>query len=122
MTMEQIFQGTKKFKQQVYDKVQSELEHFGLRIYNSNIKQLCDMPGHEYFSFMGQRVQQEAANQAKIDVAEAKFKGDTGAKEREGLTIRNAAKVNAETKVFEMQQTGETNQNQAKSKFFDLFK
>ncbi|KAG0017507.1 hypothetical protein BGZ81_010714 [Podila clonocystis] len=114
MTMEQIFQGTKKFKQQVYDKVQSELEHFGLRIYNSNIKQLCDMPGHEYFSFMGQRVQQEAANQAKIDVAEAKFKGDTGAKEREGLTIRNAAKVNAETKVFEMQQAGETNQNQAK--------
>lgn len=116
--MEQIFQGTKKFKQQVYDKVQSELEHFGLRIYNSNIKQLCDMPGHEYFSFMGQRVQQEAANQAKIDVAEAKFKGDTGAKEREGLTIRNAAKVNAETKVFEMQQAGETNQNQAKSKFY----
>ncbi|KAF8929281.1 hypothetical protein EDD21DRAFT_371146 [Dissophora ornata] len=114
MTMEQIFQGTKKFKQQVYDKVQLELEHFGLRIYNSNIKQLCDMPGHEYFSFMGQRVQQEAANQAKIDVAEAKLKGDTGAKEREGLTIRNAAKVDAETKIYEMQQTGETSQNQAK--------
>ncbi|KAF9350914.1 hypothetical protein BGX26_010948 [Mortierella sp. AD094] len=114
MTMEQIFQGTKKFKQQVYDKVQLELEHFGLRIYNSNIKQLCDMPGHEYFSFMGQRVQQEAANQAKIDVAEAKLKGDTGAKEREGLTIRNAAKVNAETKVYEMQQAGETSQVQAK--------
>ncbi|KAF8960589.1 hypothetical protein BGZ46_001539 [Entomortierella lignicola] len=114
MTMEQIFQGTKKFKQQVYDKVQIELEHFGLRIYNSNIKQLCDMPGHEYFSFMGQRVQQEAANQAKIDVAEAKLKGDTGAKEREGLTIRNAAKVNAETKVYEMQQAGETSQVQAK--------
>ncbi|KAF9994923.1 hypothetical protein BGZ79_000283 [Entomortierella chlamydospora] len=114
MTMEQIFQGTKKFKQQVYDKVQLELEHFGLRIYNSNIKQLCDMPGHEYFSFMGQRVQQEAANQAKIDVAEAKLKGDTGAKEREGFTIRNAAKVNAETKVYEMQQTGETSQAQAK--------
>ncbi|KAF9159712.1 hypothetical protein BGX21_002386 [Mortierella sp. AD011] len=114
MTMEQIFQGTKKFKQQVYDKVQLELEHFGLRIYNSNIKQLCDMPGHEYFSFMGQRVQQEAANQAKIDVAEAKLKGDTGAKEREGFTIRNAAKVNAETKVYEMQQAGETSQAQAK--------
>ncbi|KAG0008809.1 hypothetical protein BGZ80_003024 [Entomortierella chlamydospora] len=114
MTMEQIFQGTKKFKQQVYDKVQLELEHFSLRIYNSNIKQLCDMPGHEYFSFMGQRVQQEAANQAKIDVAEAKLKGDTGAKEREGFTIRNAAKVNAETKVYEMQQAGETSQAQAK--------
>ncbi|KAG0205146.1 hypothetical protein BGX28_003187 [Mortierella sp. GBA30] len=114
MTMEQIFQGTKTFKQQVYDKVQLELEHFGLRIYNSNIKQLVDMPGHEYFSFMGQRVQQEAANQAKIDVAEAKLKGDTGAKEREGLTVRNAAKVNAETKVYEMQQAGETSQYQAK--------
>ncbi|KAF9435535.1 hypothetical protein BGZ76_006097 [Entomortierella beljakovae] len=114
MTMEQIFQGTKTFKQQVYDKVQLELNHFGLRIYNSNIKQLVDMPGHEYFSFMGQRVQQEAANQAKIDVAEAKLKGDTGAKEREGLTIRNTTKVDTETKVFAMKQAAETSQNQSK--------
>ena len=28
-----------------------------------------------------------AVNQAKVDVAEAKYKGDVGAKEREGLTV-----------------------------------
>ncbi|KAG0226902.1 hypothetical protein BGW42_003305 [Actinomortierella wolfii] len=114
MTMEQIFQGTKEFKQQVYDKVQTELEHFGLRIYNSNIKQLVDVKGKEYFSFMGQKIQQEVANQAKVDVAEAKLKGDTGAKERAGLTLRNAARVDAETKIFELEQEGLRKQRQAK--------
>ncbi|CAN4125972.1 unnamed protein product [Withania somnifera] len=34
----------------------------------------------------GQKTQMEAAKQAKIDVAEAKMKGDIGSKEREGLT------------------------------------
>ena len=28
-----------------------------------------------------------AVNQAKVDVAEAKYKGDVGSKKREGLTV-----------------------------------
>ena len=43
-------------------------------IYNANVKQLVDVPGHEYFSYLGQKTQMEAANQAKIDVSEAKMK------------------------------------------------
>lgn len=74
--MEQIFKGTKEFKQEVFDKVQLELNQFGLIIYNANVKQLVDVPGHEYFSYLGQKVQMEAANQARIDVAEAKMKGE----------------------------------------------
>jgi len=49
----------------------------------------------------------EAANQAKIDVAEAKMKGEVGAKMREGKTLQNAAKIDAETKIISTQRHGE---------------
>ncbi|GKB74699.1 flotillin-like protein 4, partial [Tanacetum coccineum] len=80
MTMEEIFRGTKEFKKEVFDKVQLELNQFGLKIYNANVKQLVDVPGHEYFSYLGQKTQMEAANQAKIDVSEAKMKAMKKAK------------------------------------------
>ncbi|XP_059639272.1 flotillin-like protein 2 [Cornus florida] len=107
MTMEEIFRGTKSFKQEVFDKVQLELDQFGLRIYNANVKQLVDVPGHEYFSYLGQKTQMEAANQAKIDVEEATKKGEIGAKERRGLTTQNAAKIDAEMKIISTQREGE---------------
>ncbi|XP_047956851.1 flotillin-like protein 3 [Salvia hispanica] len=107
MTMEEIFKGTKEFKQEVFNKIQVELNQFGLLIYNANVKQLVDVPGHEYFSYLGQKVQMEAANQARIDVAEAKMKGEVGAKLRDGQTKQNAAKIDAETKIISTQRQGE---------------
>ncbi|KAI9097938.1 hypothetical protein K1719_025709 [Acacia pycnantha] len=107
MTMEQIFKGTKEFKKQVFDHVQLELNQFGLLIYNANVKQLVDVPGHEYFSYLGQKTQMEAANQARVDVAEARMKGEIGSKTREGDTVQNAAKIDAETKVIATQRKGE---------------
>ncbi|EXB80745.1 hypothetical protein L484_008525 [Morus notabilis] len=107
MTMEEIFRGTKEFKQEVFEKVQLELNQFGLLIYNANVKQLVDVPGHEYFSYLGQKTQMEAANQAKVDVAEAKMKGEVGAKLRDGQTLQNAAKIDAETKIVATQRQGE---------------
>lgn len=107
MTMEQIFKGTKEFKKEVFEKVQLELNQFGLLIYNANVKQLVDVRGHEYFSYLGQKTQMEAANQAKVDVAEAKMKGEIGSKLREGQTLQNAAKIDSETKVISTQRQGE---------------
>ncbi|KAL8107679.1 flotillin-like protein 3 [Apium graveolens] len=112
MTMDEIFRGTKQFKQQVFDQVQLELNQFGLHIYNANVKQLVDVPGHEYFSYLGQKTQMEAANQAKVDVSEAKMKGAIGAKEREGLTLQNAAKVDAESKIMATRRQGEGNKEE----------
>lgn len=114
MTMEQIFHGTKSFKQAVFESVQLELNQFGLIIYNANVKQLVDVPGHEYFSYLGQKTQQEAVNQAKVDVAEARMKGEVGAKEREGMTRQNAAKVDAETKVYTVKRQGEGSKEEAR--------
>ena len=108
MTMEEVFKGTKEFKQEVFKKVQLELNQFGLLIYNANVKQLVDVPGHEYFSYLGQKTQMEAANQARVDVSEAKMKGEVGSKSREGQTLQNAAKTDAETKVIAMQRAGES--------------
>ncbi|KAK6804296.1 hypothetical protein RDI58_002080 [Solanum bulbocastanum] len=116
MTMEEIFKGTKDFKKEVFDKVQLELNQFGLLIYNANIKQLVDVRGHEYFSYLGQKTQMEAANQAKIDVSEAKMKGEIGAKEREGLTRQNAAKIDAETKIISTQRDGDGKKEEVKVK------
>lgn len=100
----------------MFDKVQLELNQFGLVIYNANVKQLVDVPGHEYFSYLGQKTQMEAANQAKIDVAEAKMKGEVGAKERTGLTIQNAAKIDAESKIISTQRLGEGTKEEIKVK------
>ncbi|KAL8216827.1 hypothetical protein R6Q57_023664 [Mikania cordata] len=114
MTMEEIFRGTKEFKQEVFAKVQLELNQFGLWIYNANVKQLVDVPGHEYFSYLGQKTQMEAANQAKIDVSEAKMKGEIGAKLREGQTLQNAAKIDAETKIIATQRQGQGKKEEIK--------
>ncbi|KAL2346687.1 hypothetical protein Fmac_000687 [Flemingia macrophylla] len=114
MTMEEVFKGTKSFKQEVFEKVQLELNQFGLLIYNANVKQLVDVPRHEYFSYLGQKTQMEAANQAKVDVAEAKMKGEVGAKLREGKTLQNAAKIDAETKIISTQRHGEGQKEEIK--------
>ncbi|PIM97145.1 Flotillin [Handroanthus impetiginosus] len=114
MTMEEIFRGTKEFKREVFDKVQLELNQFGLLIYNANVKQLVDVRGHEYFSYLGQKTQMEAANQAKIDVAEAKMKGEIGAKLREGQTLQNAAKIDSETRIISTQRQGEGKKEEIK--------
>ncbi|KAL2936622.1 Flotillin-like protein 1 [Bienertia sinuspersici] len=107
MTMEEIFRGTKDFKKEVFDKVQLELNQFGLIIYNANIKQLVDVRGHEYFSYLGQKTQMEAANQAK---------GEIGAKLRQGQTAQNAAKIDAETKIIATQREGEGKKEEVKVK------
>ncbi|OWM83227.1 hypothetical protein CDL15_Pgr012708 [Punica granatum] len=109
-TMEEIFKGTKEFKEEVFEKVQFELNQLGLLMYNANVKQLVDMLGHGNFSYLGQKTQQEAANQAKIDVAVAKMKGEIGAKEsakghglKQGQGNKEEIKVKAEVKVYKTQ-------------------
>ncbi|KAH0732966.1 hypothetical protein KY289_004154 [Solanum tuberosum] len=62
------------------------------------------------------KTQMEAANQAKIDVSEAKMKGEIGAKEREGLTRQNAAKIDAETKIISTQRDGDGKKEEVKVK------
>ncbi|KAJ4950921.1 hypothetical protein NE237_027753 [Protea cynaroides] len=91
MTMEEVFKGAKQFKQEVFEKVQLELNQFGLLIYNADDKQL-------------------------VDVAEVKMKGEVGAKLREGQTSQNAAKIDAETSVISTQRQGDGKKEHIKVK------
>ena len=52
MTMEEIFKERQVFKSRVIENVQGELNQFGLRIYNANVKELQDTPGSEYFMYV----------------------------------------------------------------------
>ncbi|CAG8675882.1 10850_t:CDS:2, partial [Dentiscutata erythropus] len=74
MTMEEIFQERKGFKDKLIKNVQAELE---------------------------QKTHEGAINQAKVEVAEAKYKGDVGSKLREGLTRQETSKIEADAVLVE---------------------
>ncbi|KAL1977278.1 hypothetical protein VTN31DRAFT_137 [Thermomyces dupontii] len=107
MTMEQIFKDRSIFKSMVIENVQKELDQFGLRIYNANVKELQDTPGSEYFAFLSRKAHEGALNQAKIDVAEARMRGEIGEAEKKGRTKQEISKIDAETAVLETKRKAE---------------
>ena len=78
LTMEEIFKERQLFKTKVIENVQSELNQFGLGIYNANVKELQDTAGSEYFKFLSRKAHEGASNQAKVDVANACMMGEIG--------------------------------------------
>lgn len=52
-------------------------------------------------------------NQAKIDVADARYKGDVGEKEKVGMTRQQVGRIEAETVVYENEKKAEMYQAQA---------
>ncbi len=101
MSIEDIFKGRTEFKEAIIKGVHQELDKFGLSVFNANIKELQDSAQSKYFSFLAQKISADAENQAKIDISEAKRRGDVGAKEREGTTRQRVAEVESETKIKE---------------------
>lgn len=93
MTMEELFRERKVFKDKVIQQVQSELDQFGLCIYNANVKELMDAPGSEYFAYLSRKAHEGALNQAKVDVADARMRGEVGEAEKQGKTKQEVAKV-----------------------------
>ena len=91
---------------QVIENVQNELDQFGLRIYNANVKELQDTPGSEYFAFLSRKAHEGASNQARIDVAEARMRGEVGEAGRKGQTKQEISKIEAETAVLETKRRG----------------
>ncbi|KAF2152698.1 hypothetical protein K461DRAFT_278931 [Myriangium duriaei CBS 260.36] len=107
MTMEELFAQRQVFKNNVIKSVQSELDQFGLCIYNANVKELQDMPGSQYFEFLSKKAHEGAQNQAKVDVANARMIGEVGEAERQGETKQKIAKINAHTAVLETERKSE---------------
>jgi len=49
MTISELFSNRMKFKQAISDKIDEELQQFGLRVYNANIRELQDTKDSSYF-------------------------------------------------------------------------
>ncbi|KAK3348566.1 hypothetical protein B0H65DRAFT_423780 [Neurospora tetraspora] len=96
MTMEEIFSEREEFKRRIFRNIQSELDQFGLKIYNANVKELKDAPGSTYFASLSQKAHEGATNQARIDVAEAQLRGNVGTQKRKGEEAREIAKIQGE--------------------------
>ena len=77
------------------------MDQFGLCIYNANVKELQDTPGSEYFAFLSRKAHEGASNQARIDVAEARMRGEIGEAGKRGHTKQEISKIEAETAVLE---------------------
>ena len=68
MTMEEIFRERQIFKAKIIEHVQEELNQFGLKIYNANVKELQDTPGSEYFRYLSQKAHAGASNQVCLGI------------------------------------------------------
>ena len=101
MTMEELFNNRRLFKAQVIECVQKELDQFGLRIYNANVKELQDMGDSKYFESLARKAHEGAQSQAQVDVANARMIGRVGEAEKEGEAKQKIAKINATTAVLE---------------------
>lgn len=101
MTMEELFNNRRLFKAQVIECVQKELDQFGLRIYNANVKELQDMGESKYFESLARKAHEGAQSQAQVDVANARMIGRVGEAEKEGEAKQRIAKINAHTAVLE---------------------
>lgn len=86
----------------------------GLCIYNANVKELQDTPGSEYFAFLSRKAHEGALNQAKVDVADARMRGEVGEAEKQGKTKQEVAKIHAATAVLETERKAEKAQADAK--------
>lgn len=97
----EIFNGREVFRQRMMGTVQDELYKFGLIIYNANIKELEDAPNSKYFENMRQRKLADVENKARTDIAEAKYRGDVGVKEKQRDT--RVQTVQFETQAIEVE-------------------
>ena len=116
MTMEEIFTEREVFKRRIFRNIQSELDQFGLKIYNANVKELRDAPGSVYFESLSRKAHEGATNQARIDVAEAQLRGTVGEAKRRGEQDRELAKINADTAVLKTERDVERAQAEAQLK------
>jgi len=71
------------------------------------VKELQDTPGSEYFAFLSRKAHEGALNQAKVDVADARMRGEVGESEKQGKTKQEVAKIHAATAVLETERKAE---------------
>eukprot|EP01086_Lenisia_limosa_P014311 TRINITY_DN44617_c0_g1_i1.p1 TRINITY_DN44617_c0_g1~~TRINITY_DN44617_c0_g1_i1.p1 ORF type:complete len:465 (+),score=98.89 TRINITY_DN44617_c0_g1_i1:45-1397(+) len=95
LTIEEMFSDKESFRTNVWGNVEEELAQFGLTIYNANIEDMQDVEGSRYFKFRRMKALEGAVNESRVEVAEARQKGDIGEKEKRAQARQEIAHIEA---------------------------
>lgn len=95
LTIEEIFKNRMAFREKVQESVQEDLNSFGLKVWQSGIREIEDdktrKDGTKYFHYLRLIKSSEAEQTARKSVAELEFKGDITVKEKERDTRMQSA-------------------------------
>jgi len=102
MTIEEMFSSKEIFRNQVVDKISKDLEEFGLKIYNANIKEMTDYDEkNKYFEYRKKRAIETANYEAQASVARAQREGESEVAVEESINRQNKAKAMMEAQLVE---------------------
>jgi flotillin len=101
LSIEDIFSARNEFKKAIVENVQTQLEQYGMTIYNANIEELTDSATSNYFKSLSQKIKADAESRAKIEVSEAHKLGQIGEKERLTETRNRVAELESIAKLSE---------------------
>uniref|UniRef100_A0A6C0E993 Band 7 domain-containing protein n=1 Tax=viral metagenome TaxID=1070528 RepID=A0A6C0E993_9ZZZZ len=101
LEMEQIFEGRNAFKEAITQAIKDPLDKIGMEVVSANLQELTDTEGSNYFKELAKRIQAQAMNKAKVEVAEQDKEGRIGEKEREKETRTKVAELEADATLAE---------------------
>lgn len=101
VSLDDLFNNRSTFKEEITDKINEQLDDFGLFIYNANIEELKDTPGNEYFEYIRKRALEGAVQDAKVAVAEQSKKGNIGERMHITETRQKLAEYEKQAKLTE---------------------
>mmetsp|Transcript_11217 Transcript_11217/g.19175 ORF Transcript_11217/g.19175 Transcript_11217/m.19175 type:complete len:466 (-) Transcript_11217:57-1454(-) len=114
LTVEEMFNSKEKFKSEVVNKIEIDLQKLGLRVLNANIKEMSDYDEHnKYFTYRKQRAIESANYDAQVEVAEARKTGEIGLKQKEKDSRVKIAQLDTEAIVSENERAAEIAQSNA---------
>ena len=69
LTIKEMFEDREAFRKTVQDKVQKDMDHLGLRIYNANIAEMHDLDAaNKYFETLKQKALETAKTEMRVEV------------------------------------------------------
>lgn len=108
LSVEEMFSGKDKFRKEVVEKIETDLNQIGLTIINANIKEMADYDDkNRYFEYRKKRAIETANFEAQVDVAEAKRMGEIGVAEKEGEIRIATAEIERNAMVKENERNAE---------------
>jgi len=102
LTVEEMFNSKDRFRDDVVNNIQKDLNEIGLHVYNANIKEMSDYDeNNKYFEYRKKRAIEKANYEAQIDVSTSQREGEIGIETNRRTTRITIAKLEQEAKIQE---------------------